>query len=318
MTAAVPGGSSRATLPAGADARLQQGRRIYNNRCYFCHGYDGDANTVASRFLQPPPRDFAALKPGELSREAMIRAVAQGRPGSAMMSFARDLSRGEIEAVVDYVLDAFVEHKRTNTRYHTAENGWADHERYADAFPYVLGTIALDADDAELTPAQRRGKQLFLSSCVVCHDRGRLLDDRTLWEPRAVSYPRGGYTHRIAAEMRAGTDAVSGPTPAAAHDIAPQLSDPAPQVRRGEEIFQRNCAFCHARDGTGRNWIGNFLQPRPRDLTGDSLAAMAPGRLREIIRTGIPDSTMPAWGAVLDEADIAAVAAYVEAAFIRK
>lgn len=244
----------------------------------------------------------------------MLRAVTQGRPGSAMMSFAPVLSRDQIEAVVDFIRHAFIEQKRPNTRYHTAENGWADHERYAEAFPYALGTLALDADDAALTPAQRRGKRLFLSACVVCHDRGRLRDDRTLWERRAVSYPRGGYTHRAAAPGAA--DAVSGATPSAAHEVAPVLVDAAPRVRRGEAIFQQNCAFCHARDGSGRNWIGSFLDPRPRDLTGPGLAAMAPERLRAAIRAGLPGSAMPAWGTVLDESEIDAVAAYVEAAFI--
>jgi cytochrome c oxidase cbb3-type subunit 3 len=297
---------------AAGGSRPPEGRRVYNSHCYFCHGYDGDAQTVASRFLQPPPRDFAALAPGELDREAMIRAVTQGRPGSAMMSFAQVLSRREIELVVDFIRHTFIEQKRANTRYHTAENGWADHARYADAFPYALGTVPLDSDDAVLTPAQRRGKQLFLSACVVCHDRGSPIDDRTLWERRTVSYPRGGYTHR------AGADAISGASPSAAHDVAPPLIDPLAQVRRGEELFQQNCAFCHARDGTGRNWIGSFLQPRPRDLTGEGVAALSPERLREVIRAGLPDSAMPAWGTVLDDADIDAVAAYVETAFISR
>jgi cytochrome c oxidase cbb3-type subunit 3 len=85
------------------------------------------------------------------------------------------------------------------------------------------------------------------------------------------------------------------------------------QQRRGEKIFQKNCAFCHAPDGTGRNWIGSFIEPRPRDLTA---VAMSSQRLRDVIRHGLPDSTMPAWGTVLGEDEIAAVAAYVEAAFV--
>ncbi|MGE0372468.1 MAG: c-type cytochrome [Gammaproteobacteria bacterium] len=289
------------------------GREVYNNHCYFCHGYAGDARTVASRFLQPPPRDFTALDPGEPGREDMIRAVSAGRPGSAMMGFEHVLSRGEIEAVVDFILDSFVEGRRANLRYHSAENGWPDHERYADAFPYALGTLALDAKDEDLTPAQRRGKRLFLTSCVVCHDRARLIDDRTLWDRRTVSFPRGGYSHRA----EGGADAVSSATPSTPHAIAPRLADASPQQRRGEEIFQRNCAFCHARDGTGRNWIGGFLQPHPRDLTAASVAAMMPERLREVIAKGVSGSAMPAWETVLDATEIAAVAAYVEAAFIR-
>lgn len=289
------------------------GRDVYNNHCYFCHGYDGDANTVASRFLEPPPRDFTALGLGELSRDDMIRAVTTGRPGSAMMGFSRTLSRDQIESVVDFILATFVETRRENTRYHTAENGWPDHRRYADAFPFALGELALDTADERLTPAQRRGKQLFLSSCVVCHDRGRLIDDRTLWDRRTVSYPRGAYSHRDGQEG----DAVSSASLSARHEIAPRLPDATPQQRRGERIFQANCAFCHAPDGSGRNWIGAFLEPRPRDLNSAAVAALTPERLREVIARGVPDSTMPAWNTVLDEKEIAAVASYVEAAFVR-
>lgn len=289
------------------------GRDVYNNHCYFCHGYDGDARTVASRFLQPPPRDFTALEPGALSRGDMVRAVTDGRPGSAMMGFTQTLSRDEIEAVVDFIIETFVEARRENTRYHTAENGWPDHQRYAAAFPFALGELALDTADEELTPAQLRGKRLFLSSCVVCHDRARLIDDRTLWDRRTVSYPRGGYSHRDGERA----DAISTASLSARHAAAPPLVNPTPQQRRGEEIFQHNCAFCHARDGSGRNWIGAFLEPRPRDLTSASVAALTPERLREVIARGVPGSAMPAWETVLDAAQIAAVASYVEAVFAR-
>jgi cytochrome c oxidase cbb3-type subunit 3 len=290
---------------------MEEGRGIYNNHCYFCHGYDGDARTVASRFLRPPPRDFTAPAAATLSRTAMIRAVTQGRPDSAMMGFAQVLSRQEIEAVVDFIRHAFIGQRKANTRYHTTENGWLDYDRYSDAFPYALGALPVDTADADLTPAQRRGKQLFLSTCVVCHDRGRLIDDRTLWERRTVSYPRGGYTSKV--DTRAAADAASGASLSAPHEIVPVLANATAQQRRGEKIFQQNCAFCHAPDGTGRNWIGSFIEPRPRDLTA---VAMSSQRLRDVIRHGLPDSTMPAWGTVLGEDEIAAVAAYVEAAFV--
>jgi cytochrome c oxidase cbb3-type subunit 3 len=228
-----------------------------------------------------------------------------------MQAFGNVLARADAEAVIDYVLYAFVRHKLANTRYHTPENGWPDHERYRDAYPFALGTLALDTPEDELTPAQRRGKRLFVSSCIVCHDRARLNDDRTLWEPRAVSYPRGGYSHRGA------IDAESGATPYARHDHAPALTAATAAERRGEAIFQQNCAFCHAADGTGGNWIGRFLEPAPRDLTSPAFrAAITAQRLRRSIAEGVQGSAMPAWKTVLDEGQIEDVAAYVEKAFI--
>lgn len=232
-----------------------------------------------------------------------------------MKGFARVLSESEIAAVVTFIDHTFITAKRPNTRYHTPENGWDDHQRYRAAFPFARGEIPLDAPDASLSPEALRGKRLFMSACIVCHDRGRLNDDRTVWEPRAVSWPRGGYSHRRPAE--GGADAVSGATPFARHDVPPPLSGLTERERRGETLYQQNCAFCHAADGSGRNWIGSFLQPHPRDLTApQGMRARTPRALRRVIADGLPGTTMPAWKTVLSGEEIDAVAAYVERAFL--
>ncbi len=230
-----------------------------------------------------------------------------------MMRFDGVLNGEDIQAVVDYVLTTFVINKEYNTRYHIPENGWENHQRYAIAFPFALGEVSLDTPWEELSPELRRGRRLFMTSCITCHDRAAVRREGEPWEPRAVSFPRGGYSHR---REHGETDAESGATPYARHDIAPQLTGLTAQERLGERLFQGNCAFCHGADGTGKNWIGSFLEPRPRDLTDPRFtAAMDREKLRQVIREGLPDTTMPAWKAVLSEDEIAAVAAYVERAF---
>lgn len=300
--------AERAAEPGSAP----DGRHVYNNYCYFCHGYGGDARTLAARFLDPPPRDFTALDPGDVSREDMIRTVREGSAGTAMKSFASVLESAEIEAVVDFVLANFVRERRGNTAYHIPENGWYGHERYRIAFPFALGDIALDTPDEDLSAEQREGKRLFMAACITCHDRGHLQDDRTIWAPRAISWPRAGYSHR---EGR--VDAESGATPYARHEVPPVLTVSDERVREGERLFQENCAFCHAADGSGMNWIGSFLEPRPRDLRdARAMAGMSPQRLREAIAAGVPGTAMPAWEMVLSAEQIDAVAAYVERAFM--
>lgn len=245
----------------------------------------------------------------------MINTVAHGRAGTAMQPFSGKLSPEEIEAVVVFVIRAFIEGTVSNTRYHTPENGWDDHERYRDAFPFALGVLALDTPDVALSQTERRGKRLFMTSCITCHDHGMLHDDRTLWEPRAVSFPRGGYSHR---EKQA-PDTETGATPYARHEQAPILVEPTPGEQRGEALFQENCAFCHAPDGTGRHWIGSFLEPRPRDLTdAGPMRDITSMQLRKAIGDGIAGSSMPAWKTVFDERQIDDVADYVEKAFLRR
>ncbi len=306
------------SLESGSQAsnNLAFGRNIYNNYCYFCHSYSGNAKTLAATYLDPPPRNFTSLKLTDISREAMIESVTQGREGSAMMAFASVLSRAEIEAVVDYVRRVFIAGDGINTRYHTLENGWEDHERYAPAFPFATGEIALDTPLQQLTVEQREGRQLFLTACITCHDRSRVDDEGKWWDPRSVSFPRGGYLPGMAEEAHA-MDAISSATPFARHDIAPTVEGLTPQQQRGEQIFQANCAFCHGATATGRNWIGSFLQPHPRDLTdAEAMAGMTHQRLTQVISDGLPGTTMPAWRGLLSVEEIDAVAAYVMRVFV--
>jgi cytochrome c oxidase cbb3-type subunit 3 len=293
-------------------ARLDLGRQIYNSRCYFCHGYSGDARTQAAALLQPPPRDFTRAP--ALDAAAIRQALQQGRPGTAMASFAELLDSADIAAVADFVVAEFVRARAPNTAYHTPENGWPEHRRYADAYDFALGRLRVDTPETNLNEAQRHGLALYLSACVSCHDSG---DNTPLhWAARPASFPRPGIEvggRPIAVPV---VDAVSSASVYARHEQAPRLKGLSLRERRGERLFQANCAFCHAPDGSGRNWIGQFMEPPARDLRQLDAAALA--RLPDTIRNGLPGRAMPAWRDVLKPAEVAAVAAYVKRAFAAK
>lgn len=297
-------------------ARHEAGRSIYNFRCYFCHGYSGDARTLAATYLSPPPRDFVALPPNGIEREAMIATVRNGRPGTAMKGFAGILSDSEIGLVVDFVRIEFMRNKAVNTRYHTVANGWPNHERHKIAFPFATGEVPLDRPWSELTPVQQRGKRLFLSACVTCHDHARTLDPGPVWEGRPVSYPRNQYQPGVAAQAPTREDALSSASPYLLHDVIPRIDGMTAKERAGEHLFQKNCAFCHAADGTGKNWIGSFMEPHPRNLTDPAfMKDMTRTRLARTIREGLPNTSMPAWKGVLKDDEIDSIVAYVNKAF---
>ena len=155
-----------AQWPAASSDYHEQGRAIYNFRCYFCHGYSGDARTLTTSFINPPPRNFKATGLHELSREQMVTAVTDGKPGTAMTSFSRVLNGSEIETVVDFIRAEFMRDQLVNTRYHTAANGWSNHERYQDAFPFATGQIALDAPWSELDERQKALLEEFKAESV--------------------------------------------------------------------------------------------------------------------------------------------------------
>ena len=298
----------------GTDAVLAEpdGEAIYRFYCYQCHGYAGNAETLASASLSPPPRDFTSVGPEALPVERIVETVLGGREGTAMVSFASVLDEDEARAVAEYVRTSFMTADRIDARYHSPENGWIDHDRYAEAFPFIDGSIPLSTPWESLDESRQRGRRLYESACVSCHDQPNTgTGDGPEWALRAVSYPRDHFSHR-----EPNHDLVSSASPYALHDIPPDASGLSPLALEGRSLYQDNCAFCHAADGTGRNWIGSFLEPRPRDFT-DPAFRLAQDRdaMRQRILHGIPDTSMPAWKDVLSTHEIGAIIAYIRESF---
>ena len=80
---------------AGADTgvrsdpgTLARGKALFDMRCYFCHGYAGDARTAAARVLDPPPADLTALTGVAATLESIAHVIRDGRAGTAMIGFA--------------------------------------------------------------------------------------------------------------------------------------------------------------------------------------------------------------------------------------
>jgi cytochrome c oxidase cbb3-type subunit 3 len=311
-------GGTAAIAASTPSSPTEAGRKIYNFRCYFCHGYSGNAQTVAASFLTPPPLDFTRAKEGRLTQEHIVATLKNGKPGTAMQSFGSVLTDAEMAQVAAFVMDEFVRKKKPNTKYHTPENGWPNHERYRIAFPFATGQIPLDRPWEQLSKEQARGKRLFMSSCVTCHDRGHTASNSAAWEAAPLSYPRNDYSNSTPAPASAPAklDAMASASPYLLHEIPPKVAGMTALERKGEKLFQGNCAFCHGADGTGKNWIGSFLEPHPRNLRDPAfMVTMSRTRLANTIRAGLPGTSMPAWGTVLDPDQIAAIVAYVAKAF---
>lgn len=98
-----------------------------------------------------------------------------------------------------------------------------------------------------------------------------------------------------------------------------RASDPA-QAVDGKAIYTQRCEVCHGANGDGNGPAAEMMFPRPRDFTLGAFevrttASDAPPTdedLINVIRNGMPGSTMPAWRDVLSGDEIAAVAAYIK------
>ncbi len=238
----------------------------------------------------------------------MRKAIKNGKTNTAMMAFDTLLSEQEIDAVIHFVREAFIIKKRENTSYHTVENGWLDHEQYKIAFPFVTGEIALDTPWDALSEKQRKGKRLYLNSCISCHDRSKVEDEGAIWESYPLSWPRNGYSHKINEK----NDAISAASPYAVHDKSDTYVPKSEMEAHGQAIFQENCAFCHAPDGTGKNWIGQFIEPHPRNFTALPISERyTKNSLKVLIQNGVEGSAMPAWRYVLGDDEIDSIIVYM-------
>ncbi|HJM05248.1 MAG TPA: ethylbenzene dehydrogenase-related protein [SAR324 cluster bacterium] len=93
------------------DETLAEGKRIYLDRCWYCHGKQGDGNGPAADFLDPRPRDFTAgmykirtTLTGELpTDEDLFGVVSRGIPGTAMPRWELTLSEPERWKVIHYI-----------------------------------------------------------------------------------------------------------------------------------------------------------------------------------------------------------------------
>lgn len=176
---------------------------------------------------------------------------------------------------------------------------------------FIDGSIALDIPWPNLSPEQRAGKRLYMSACISCHDQPNTSGGEAIWETRAVSFPRKHFSHRSPP-----LDAVSAASPYARHELQIVPVNMSDEEAAGLLLYSENCAFCHAPDGSGQNWIGSFLDPKPRDFTARTFVLTAtPDAMRAIIKSGIVNTSMPAWQHVLSDMEIDAIVAYIRIAF---
>lgn len=97
--------------PAADSAGMEAGRVIYQDRCWFCHGEEGDGQGPIADYLWPRPRDFMAAsfkfrttESGELpTDEDLFRTVTLGMPGTAMPEWGTVLSVAERWQVISYI-----------------------------------------------------------------------------------------------------------------------------------------------------------------------------------------------------------------------
>ncbi|MBI3149119.1 MAG: c-type cytochrome [Betaproteobacteria bacterium] len=143
-----------AAKPGTAD----KGKGIYDQRCTWCHGAEGDGAGAAKEFLNPPPRDFTGgnykIKSSFFddmvpSDEDVFRMIRDGMPGTAMPGWSDLLSEQDMWDLVAYV------------------KSFAQYDKPPAKMVDYGSPVASSAESIE------KGKKLFEDGdrCVECHGK---------------------------------------------------------------------------------------------------------------------------------------------------
>jgi mono/diheme cytochrome c family protein len=74
-------------------------------------------------------------------------------------------------------------------------------------------------------------------------------------------------------------------------------------VEKGKALYANNCLACHGAKGAGDGPTGQYLNPKPRDLTSPApfKNGNKPEEIFKTLTTGIPGSTMVPFGQLPEE-----------------
>lgn len=81
-----------------------KGKKVFMANCMVCHGDKGNGQGPAAATMNPKPRNFTDPNDMKGIDEARLKkSVMEGRPGTAMVGFAKTLSTGDIDDVIAYI-----------------------------------------------------------------------------------------------------------------------------------------------------------------------------------------------------------------------
>ncbi len=100
--AAAPATDSAASPAAGMPASADPGERVFKTRCIICHGPSGHGDGVASKGLDPKPRNFHDKAYMSTKTDAQLLTTIHMGKG-VMPAWKGQLSEDEMKAVLAYV-----------------------------------------------------------------------------------------------------------------------------------------------------------------------------------------------------------------------
>ena len=328
--------------------------QLYLKFCSVCHGEKGDAKTHARQGLMPPPLDFTTKGiESWLTRERMIEAVTNGKPGTAMSAWKTQLNDVQIGMIVDYIRDNFMitpkvaqvmprtTHNPTGQKIY-AETCSVCHGE--DGRGALWGKTSLNPQPVNFTDASAT-KYLTRERMIASITNGRPGTAMTAFATQlsptqieaVVEYIQSAFfqapgkdtgiaqpTERAASTV--GMAVLHGQTEAIdnthrsviGHEASKTLStELSGDVVTGKAYFIQNCTACHGINGDGNGPRAYFIFPKPRNFQDPEFhKQLSRPQLFNAIKNGVLGREMPAWGKVLSDQQIMDITEYMFQTFL--
>ncbi|MDZ7266685.1 MAG: c-type cytochrome [candidate division KSB1 bacterium] len=124
------------------------------------------------------------------------------------------------------------------------------------------------------------------------------------------------------AEKAGAKPGVPGPTRYNPNPPAPEIPPNHPMyadIKAGQELYNQQCTPCHGIQGDGKGFLAAGFDVKPRDFRQGiyKFRSTNTGELptledvERVIRVGVPNTTMPAWGQFLNDQQIHQLAVYL-------
>jgi len=291
-------------------ATVQRGRQLFfSTNCYGCHRIEGLSDGTLGPDLTEVGKKFKV--------DYLWESIADPRANSATSVMPQfKLSEADLKALVIFLKS------RKGMNFSETEI-----QRYRAKLTGGAELIQATIKPVEITPSQmlQQGQKLVEDrACMACHklnsrDGGvapdlsyeGLLKDES-WIHEHFLNPRSVVSDSIMPTFRFTADEFK-----AMSAYLASLKT-APALASGADTYKALCQRCHGDKGDGHGEIAIYLDPYPRDLTKAGFMNSKPmERLTHSIQNGVAGTSMPAWGKLLNEAQVKGVLDYVLATYTK-
>ncbi len=289
--------------PEAYEALTQRGGEVYAASCFVCHGGVGNGEGPWAPTLSTPARDFTDTSWMQTQSDGVFyTSILRGVPGTPMPSFAGRLSEKDIWAVTAYI------------------RGFSPE-------------VELDQPQVDQVLLSQ-GEEVFGAQCAGCHGEFGAGDGQAAKSfdtlPRALSdgdWLSGKSDRQLHNSIVEGIPGTSMPSfydeldnrevdsvVAYLRQLADVQHRPNPLSGWAQDSYRAYCASCHGVDGDGQGVAAGRLEPVARSFRNPTwMAGQTDEELASAVRAGRPGTAMPAFRALLSDAEIARLVEYIRA-----